>query len=69
MDILEEQKLIDAVAVEVINTQSDYFGETVLLTHMAKALDTVWYRALMDYKVSEVDDVYVWFKDSELELI
>ena len=69
MDILEEQKLIDAVAVEVINTQSDYFGETVLLTHMAKALDTVWYRALMDYKVSEVDDVYVWFKDSEVELI
>ena len=69
MDILEEQKLIDAVAVEVINTQSDYFGETVLLTHMTKALDTVWYRALMDYKVSEVDDVYVWFKDSELELI
>lgn len=69
MDILEEQKLIDAVAVEVINTQSDYFGETVLLTHMTKALDTVWYRALMDYKVSEVDDVYVWFKDSEVELI
>lgn len=69
MDILEEQKLIDAVAVEVINTQSDYFGETVLITHMAKALDNVWYRALMDYKVSEVDDVYVWFKDSEVELI
>ena len=32
------------------------------------ALGEVWYKGKLGYQIGEFDDVWVWFKEDELEL-
>lgn len=56
------------ITAEVINYNSNYFGETVYLTYKAEALGVNWYKAKLDYQIGEHDGVEVWFKESEVEI-
>lgn len=56
-----EMGVSDTVIKEVINTRSHYFGELMVVTHKAYALDLAWYKGRLS------SGEIVWFKSSELE--
>ena len=61
-----EQALETPTLAEVINSKSDYFGESFYLTHKAEVNGENWYRCHPEYYVKGVDSL--WFKKSELEI-
>ena len=58
-----EVELTSTVIKEVVNTASHYFGDLIVVTHKAYALDRAWYKGTLSKGES------VWFKLSELEEI
>lgn len=64
----QETIIKPSLTAEVINYNSNYFGETVYLTHKTEALDNTWYKAKLDYQIGEHDGVEVWFKETEIEI-
>ena len=64
----QETIINPTLTAEVINYNSNYFGETVYLTHKAEALGDTWYKAKLDYQIGEHDGVEVWFKEIEIEI-
>jgi hypothetical protein len=61
-----EYALEDPKLAEVVNESCYYFGETVLVTHKAYALDKAWYKGAIGYQPSELPDVAIWFSSDEL---
>ena len=64
----QEVELSPYTYAEVINYNSNYFGEVITITHTAMALGEVWYKGRLGYQIRGFDDVWVWFKEHELEL-
>ena len=64
----QEVELSPHTYAEVINYNSNYFGEVITITHTAMALGEVWYKGKLGYQIGEFDDVWVWFKENEIEL-
>lgn len=64
----QEVELTPYTSAEVINYNSNYFGEVITITHTAMALGEVWYKGKLGYQIGEFDDVWAWFKEDELEL-
>ena len=64
----QEVELSPYTYAEVINYNSNYFGEVIAITHTAMALGEVWYKGRLGYQIRGFDDVRVWFKEHELEL-
>lgn len=56
-----EMGVSDTVIKEVINTRSHYFGDLIVVTHKAYALDRAWYKG----RLSTGD--CIWFDSVELE--
>ena len=65
-NIKAEKALETPTLAEVINSKSDYFGESFYLTHKAKINGENWYRCHPEYYVKGVD--YLWFNSNELEI-
>ena len=63
MHNFEECEIIaeSTIIKEVINTSSIYFGELMIITHKAYAVNTAWYKG----KLSSGE--LLWFKSNELE--
>ena len=59
-----EQALETPTLAEVINSKSDYFGESFYLTNKANIDGENWYRCHPEYYVKGVD--YLWFKEAEV---
>ena len=64
----QETIINPTITAEVTNYNSNYFGETVYLTHKTEALGGIWYKAKLDYQIGEYDGVEVWFKENEIEI-
>lgn len=64
----QEVELSPYTYAEVINYNSNYFGEVITITHTAMALGEVWYKGRLGHQIREFDDLWVWFKEYELEL-
>ena len=62
----EEQALGTPTLTEVVNSKSDYFGESFYLTHKVETKGETWYRCKPEYYVKGIDSL--WFKESELEI-
>ena len=61
----EEQALEVPTLAEVVNSKSDYFGESFYLTHKVETKGETWYRCKPEYYVKGVDSL--WFNVNELE--
>ena len=62
----QEIELETPTLAEVINSKSDYFGESFYLTHKANIDGENWYRCHPEYYVKGIDSL--WFKENELEI-
>ena len=65
-NVKAEKALETPTLAEVINSKSDYFGESFYLTHKAKINGENWYRCHPEYYVKGVDNL--WFNSNELEI-
>ena len=61
-----ERALETPTLAEVVNTKSDYFGESFYLTHKVDIKGEIWYRCHPEYYVKGVD--CLWFNSNELEI-
>lgn len=62
----QEIELETPMLAEVINSKSDYFGESFYISHRAKINGENWYRCLPEYYIKGVDSL--WFNENELEI-
>lgn len=56
-----ELEFTDTIIMEVVATNSYYFGELVVVTHRAYALGVEWLKGRLPH------GEWVWFKVNELE--
>lgn len=68
-NIIEETKLDTPYVLEVVNVNSEYFGEVFTFTHRANANKKVWYKAVVDYQIGKMLRLGVWFKSYELAAV
>ena len=61
----QEVELNNYLLAEVVNSKSDYFGESFYLTHKMETKGETWYRCKPEYYVKGVDSL--WFNVNELE--
>lgn len=63
MHNFEECEIIaeSTIIKEVVNTASIYFGELMIVTHKAHAVDMAWYKGRLS------SGELLWFKSNELE--
>lgn len=61
-----EKALETPTLAEVVNSKSDYFGESFYLTHKANINGENWYRCHPEYYVKGIDSL--WFNEKELEI-
>ena len=62
----QEVELNNCLLAEVVNSKSDYFGESFYLTHKVETKGETWYRCKPEYYVKGVDSL--WFNVNELEI-